>query len=89
MAGRPLDPRNDASQTATRVLAKEHSTNFGLKVFKDAYWLVTPEDGDRYPVGPPNLFPVSSAVEQLTVNQLVPGSIPGWGAKYSECSTAW
>ena len=20
----------------------------------DAYWLVTPEDGDRYPVGPPN-----------------------------------
>lgn len=26
----PLDPRNDASQTATRVLAKEHSTNFAL-----------------------------------------------------------
>ena len=67
------------------------SIKFGLKVFMDAYWLVTPEDGDRYPVGPPYiiLFPVSSAAEQLTVNQLVPGSIPGWGAKYSECSTAW
>ena len=39
MAGRPLDPRNDASQTATRVLAKEHSTNFGC-VGK----LVTPGD---------------------------------------------
>lgn len=21
----------------------------------DAHWLVTPEDGDRYPVGPPSL----------------------------------
>ena len=30
VAGRPLDPRNDASQTATRVLAKEHSTNYWL-----------------------------------------------------------
>ena len=25
----------------------------GLKVFMDAYWLVTPEEGDRYPLGPP------------------------------------
>ena len=85
MAGRPLDPRNDASQTATRVLAKEHSTNFGLKVFKDAYWLVTPEDGDRYPVGPPYiiLFQCSTAVVQLTVNQLVVGSIPATGAKFA------
>lgn len=27
-----------------------------------------------------HLFPSSSAVEQLTVNQLVVGSIPAWGA---------
>jgi hypothetical protein len=51
----PLDPRNDASQTATRVLAKEHSTNFGLKVFMDAHEPVTLEEGDRYPLGPPNM----------------------------------
>ena len=57
----------------------------------DARKLVTLKEGARYPYGPPYiiLFPVSSAAEQLTVNQLVPGSIPGWGAKYSECSTAW
>ena len=65
------------------------SIKFGLKVFMDAYWLVTPEDGDRYPVGPPSLFHSSTAVVQLTVNQLVVGSIPACGAKYSECSTAW
>jgi len=32
--------------------------NLGLKVFMDAYWLVTPEDGDRYPVGPPSFVRV-------------------------------
>jgi hypothetical protein len=25
----------------------------GLKVFMDAHWLVTPEEGDRYPLRPP------------------------------------
>jgi len=28
---------------------------FGLKVFMDAHWLVTPEEGDRYPLGPPSI----------------------------------
>jgi hypothetical protein len=37
------------------------STKFGLKVFMDAHWLVTPEEGDRYPLGPPILF-LSSTV---------------------------
>jgi hypothetical protein len=27
----------------------------GLKVFMDARWLVTPEEGDRYPLRPPVL----------------------------------
>jgi hypothetical protein len=35
----------------------------------------------RVKVPGPILFQISSAVEQLTVNQLVPGSIPGSGAK--------
>ena len=55
VAGRPLYPRKQASQTATRVLAREHSTNFGLKVFMDAHKPVTLEEGDRYPLGPPNI----------------------------------
>ena len=54
VAGRPLDTSYEASQTATRVLAKEHSTNFGLKVFMDAHQPVTLKEGDRYPLGPPN-----------------------------------
>ena len=33
----PLDPRNDASQTATRVLAKEHSTFSVTSYVKLAY----------------------------------------------------
>ena len=37
MAGRPLDPRNEASQTATRVLAKEHSTFSVTSYVKLAY----------------------------------------------------
>ena len=51
----------------------------------DAYWLVTPEDGDRYPVGPPNLLCVSKqgvGASLLTKNEW--GSIPqrtanNWG----------
>jgi len=76
----------------------------------DAHWLVTPEEGDRYPLGPPSLtrdrvtviqeshklqmgvrFPLpqpglfrsSTAVVQLTVNQLVVGSIPASGANFA------
>ena len=30
-------------------------TKFGLKVFMDAREPVTLEEGDRYPLGPPNL----------------------------------
>ena len=32
-----------------------NATNLGLKVFMDARWLVTPEEGDRYPLRPPVL----------------------------------
>ena len=56
------------------------STKFGLKVFMDAHEPVTLEEGDRYPLGPPNLFRDSTAVVQLAVNQLVVGSIPTLGA---------
>jgi hypothetical protein len=30
------------------------SPNLGLKVFMDARRLVTPKEGDRYPLGPPS-----------------------------------
>ena len=50
---------------------------------------VTHKEGDRYPLGPPILFPCSSVVEQLTVNQLVRGSSPRKGANLSGYSTAW
>ncbi len=56
--------------------------NLGSKVFTDARWLVTPEEGDRYPLEPPSLFQSSTAVVQLTVNQLVVGSIPAFGASF-------
>jgi hypothetical protein len=56
------------------------STKFGLKVFMDARMPVTHKEGDRYPLGPPSLFHSSTAVVQLTVNQLVVGSIPACGA---------
>jgi acyl CoA:acetate/3-ketoacid CoA transferase len=35
------------------------STMFGLKVFMDAHEPVTLEEGDRYPLGPPSICPVS------------------------------
>ena len=41
---------------------------------------VTHKEGDRYPLGPPDIFHSSTAVVQLTVNQLVVGSIPACGA---------
>jgi hypothetical protein len=31
--------------------------NLGSKVFMDARWLVTPKEGDRYPLGPPEYIP--------------------------------
>ena len=34
-------------------------TKFGFKVFMDAHWLVTPEDGDRYPVRPPSCVAIN------------------------------
>ena len=52
----------------------------------DAHKPVTLEEGDRYPLGPPILFPCSSAAEQLTVNQLVGGSIPPKGASFVSVS---
>ena len=55
-------------------------TNSGLKVFMDARMPVTHKEGDRYPLGPPDIFHSSTAVVQLTVNQLVVGSIPACGA---------
>ena len=58
---------------------------YGLKVFMDARMPVTHKEGDRYPLGPPYIliqFPSSSAVEQQTVNLLVRGSIPRWGASF-------
>ena len=68
----------------------------------DAHQPVTLKEGDRYPLGPPNirpkashsvhsvcsnlglflLFRSSTAVVQLTVNQLVAGSIPASGASF-------
>ena len=50
----PLLPRMDASQTATRVLAKEHSTNLVLKCSWTHDGLSRRKSGDRYPLGPPN-----------------------------------
>ena len=32
-------------------------------------------------------MPSSSEVEQLTVNQFVPGSIPGWAVRVKEVQT--
>ncbi len=46
----------------------------------DARMPVTHKEGDRYPLEPPILFRCSTAVVQLTVNQLVVGSIPATGA---------
>jgi hypothetical protein len=43
---------------------------------------VTHKEGDRYPLGPPDLFRSSTAVVQLAVNQLVVGSIPTFGASF-------
>jgi hypothetical protein len=43
---------------------------------------VTHKEGDRYPLGPPDIFHSSTAVVQLTVNQLVVGSIPACGASF-------
>ena len=37
--------------------------NFGFKVFMDARMPVTHEEGDRYPLRPPNLFPMSNLGE--------------------------
>jgi hypothetical protein len=40
-----------------RDMAKvRNATDFGSKVFMDARWLVTPKEGDRYPLGPPVLL---------------------------------
>ena len=109
----------------------------GLKVFMDAHKPVTLEEGDRYPLGPPNdavygsghpfglisqesqvrilppqpvlgyfqqyknftgnkakrillfLFQSSTAVVQLTVNQLVVGSIPASGAIFKGDVAQW
>lgn len=52
-------PGYQASQTATRVLAKEHSNNLGSKVFTDARMPVTHKEGDRYPLRPPSYAPVA------------------------------
>ena len=57
--------------------------NLGSKVFMDARMPVTHKEGDRYPLGPPSLFHSSTAVVQLTVNQLVVGSIPACGDRKS------
>ena len=48
----------------------------------DARMPVTHKEGDRYPLGPPDIFHSSTAVVQLTVNQLVVGSIPACGASF-------
>ncbi len=45
--------------TAQRLLVSmggiETNADFGLKVFMDAHSTVTAEEGDRYPLGPPNM----------------------------------
>jgi hypothetical protein len=61
--------------------------NLGFKVFMDARMPVTHEEGDRYPLEPPVLFQCSTAVVQLTVNQLVVGSIPATGASFCQIYT--
>jgi hypothetical protein len=53
----------------------------------DAHQPVTLKEGDRYPLGPPSLFQSSTAAVQLTVNQLVGGSIPPSGAKFMHRSS--
>ena len=55
---------------------------FGLKVFTDARMPVTHKEGDRYPLGPPDIFHSSTAVVQQAVNLLVVGSIPTCGASF-------
>lgn len=51
-----LSVRTVAFHAAKRSSILLRSTNLGLKVFMDAHWLVTPEEGDRYPLGPPSLW---------------------------------
>ena len=43
---------------------------------------VTHKEGDRYPLGPPDIFHSSTAVVQQAVNLLVVGSIPTCGASF-------
>jgi hypothetical protein len=41
----------------------------GLKVFMDAHNTVTVEEGDRYPLRPPNFIPVDPSMDKgVTVN---------------------
>ena len=47
----------------------------GLKVFMDARDTVTVEEGDRYPLGPPDYAGIAQLVEQQTENLCVTSSI--------------
>ena len=63
---------------------------FGLKVFMDARRLVTPKEGDRYPLGPPSYLWVDESVKSsLLVGQKgskdLGGSIPLSGAQFCKC----
>jgi hypothetical protein len=39
------------------------ATSLGLKVFMDAHKPVTLEEGDRYPLGPPNIVNVQFIID--------------------------
>ena len=49
---------------------------YGLKVFMDARWLVTPKEGDRYPLGPPSICTVRLSVRSPPFQGEKMGSIP-------------
>ena len=45
-------------------------------MFMDARWLVTPKEGDRYPLGPPSIYTVRLSVRSPPFQGEKMGSIP-------------
>ncbi len=58
--------RQGCKLSAGREEIRSRAKNLGLKVFMDAYRLVTPKEGDRYPLGPPKFYwPIAQLVVAL------------------------
>ena len=64
LARRKLSSLRHRGSRKDRGTSPEVGTKFGLKVFMDAHSTVTAEEGDRYPLGPPNYRKIESMVDK-------------------------